>query len=300
MSADSRLSAAGPGLPLLEGGFPALTDRPDLYPGIPETLDSPGEVAPWPQNYLLHDDALWQLLPRGALPLGHAGVKPFAVHRPSVEPRPPGSGSLAPALTLDAALAAVGAAGLPSRLPVIAIGSNAYPRQLADKLRNTDAGMTVPSFRGALRNVSIVYCPRKARKGYVPVTPSYERGPRALAWLQLLTPAQLEVVVSTEGTYRLLRCRARREEDVSFTVVGASAPLPECLIFWYATAFRRSGHARPPVCRGTELQPPATGRTVAFSQRELWTSLGPLGPNSPEVERGSVPNQPPPNSSPEG
>jgi len=298
MSAGQPFGGALPGFPLLAGGFPALAARPELYPGIPETLDHPDEIGPWPRDYFLHEDALWRLLPAGRRPLGEAaleaipGPQPDPARPAPVEPRPHGSRSTtSTALNLDRALLSLGVPGPAERLPAVAIGSNAYPRQLADKLRGTPAGMAVPSFRGVLLNARIVYCPRKARKGYVPVTPFYSPGAASVAWLQLLTPAQLEIITRTEGTYRLLRCRPE-SGGVSFLPDASRQPLSEMLVYWYGTAFAPGAGGIPPACRGTASPPDGEG----LAQQELWRFLGPAGPDAPELERGAVPNPIPPNS----
>ncbi len=89
---------------------------------------------------------------------------------------------------------------LRGRLPLLAVGSNAYPRQLHDKLTGHDADRHgVPLIPALIRDLDTAYCPIRARKGYVPVTLTSRPGAIALTWLQWLTPAQLDLIAASEG-----------------------------------------------------------------------------------------------------
>ena len=88
-----------------------------------------------------------------------------------------------------------------SRIPVLAVGSNAYPRQLSDKLAGTTADLQgVPTVPAILRDLDVAYCPVRSRKGYVPVTLASRPGAVCLTWLQWLTIDQLSVISATEGS----------------------------------------------------------------------------------------------------
>ena len=87
------------------------------------------------------------------------------------------------------------------RIPVLAVGSNAYPRQLHDKLAGTSADLQgIPILPAILHDLDVAFCPVRSRKGYIPVTLAERPGAVCLSWLQWLTPEQLNIVSATEGT----------------------------------------------------------------------------------------------------
>ena len=109
------------------------------------------------------------------------------------------------AAALDAWLAARGG-GFAARTALLAVGSNAYPRQLFDKFEGcagADQGIaTVPA---RLDGYGAAFCPALSRRGYAPLTLSRRPGRAESTWLQWLTEAQLERVRETEGPrYALL------------------------------------------------------------------------------------------------
>ncbi len=88
-----------------------------------------------------------------------------------------------------------------SRLPVLAVGSNGYPRQLADKLSASEADLHgVPIVPALLRGFDAAFCPVRSRKGYAPVTLASRPGAICLTWLQWLTFEQLSIISATEGS----------------------------------------------------------------------------------------------------
>ena len=86
------------------------------------------------------------------------------------------------------------------RIPLLAVGSNGYPRQLNDKLAGTPADLQgIPLIPAILCDFDVAFCPVRSRKGYVPVTLAARPGAVCLTWLQWLTPEQLNIISSTEG-----------------------------------------------------------------------------------------------------
>ena len=86
------------------------------------------------------------------------------------------------------------------RIALLAVGSNAYPRQLHDKLSGTAADLQgIPMIPTILRGFDVAWCPVRSRKGYVPVTLAARPGAVCLTWLQWLTPEQLQIISATEG-----------------------------------------------------------------------------------------------------
>ena len=90
--------------------------------------------------------------------------------------------------------------GIADRVAVLAVGSNAYPRQLADKFEGADADdQGIAVVRASARGLGIAFCPVLARKGYVPVTLAERADAQLETWLQWLTPDQLQIVSASEG-----------------------------------------------------------------------------------------------------
>ena len=81
-------------------------------------------------------------------------------------------------------LSSMHAAPLAQRVPVIALGSNAYPRQLRDKLLHAPVeDDTIPILAGTLRDARTAYCAGLSGPGYVPVTLEHAPGHTLHAWV---------------------------------------------------------------------------------------------------------------------
>lgn len=257
MSRHTIAELVGPGEAVSGSGYPSLSEHPSLYPGIPQSLDRSTDIAAWPSDYLLFDGSLWPLATTADADLGKATVGPQRAAGVAQQP------------TLSEVLELLGLPALLDRIPVIAVGSNAYPRQLVDKFGEGDPDAGVPAFRGILSNASIAYCPRIASKGYVPVTPTYSLGEESVAWLQLLTPDQLAPIIRSERPYLVLAC-SKEDTGVGFEVAGSSSELDEVILFWHSTVLV-DDQGTPTLCKGTV---PARRARPTLSQRALTRSLG--------------------------
>ena len=93
------------------------------------------------------------------------------------------------------------ASGFNDRIPLLAVGSNAYPRQLADKFADhPDADAAgVLTVAATVRDHDTAFCPVIGRRGYVPVTLAARPGALSRTWLQWLTPRQLQIISDSEG-----------------------------------------------------------------------------------------------------
>ncbi len=126
------------------------------------------------------------------------------------------------------------------RIPLLAVGSNGYPRQLQDKLSGTPADLQgVPTIPTILRDFDVAYCPIRSRKGYIPVTLAARPGAICLTWLQWLTPEQLNIISATEGSrYALVGSQALGEN------LRIQPPLlrPRTVYaWWFDSLLQRSG-----------------------------------------------------------
>lgn len=121
------------------------------------------------------------------------------------------------------ALERLGGSPLDERIPVLAVGSNGYPRQLLDKFEqdpvNDDSVVVLGC---SVRGLRIGYCAGLSlRKGYVPLTASPDREALTHTWLQWLTAEQLEAVARSEGPrYRLVQCGSDAEGAPAVAVHG--------------------------------------------------------------------------------
>ncbi|MET7356874.1 hypothetical protein ABZS76_00355 [Streptomyces sp. NPDC005562] len=149
-------------------GVPAL--QPLTYPGLPVTVPS-----------LLTGAELLPLL------AGRGGLGAWTV-----------DGGHRPHLALDDVLDGLGQPPVAGRLPVIAVGSNASPGQLAHKLARLGVPGAVPMVPVRLRGIGVGHSAHIGRAGYVaaaPYTAPEAHGTLVVSWLD---PAQLAAVDATE------------------------------------------------------------------------------------------------------
>ena len=208
--------------------FPSLRERPELYPG--KRLPSGYE------NFFYHRGRIWPLAVGRNQRLTKARIQ-FRDSQGRLKPTP-----------LPTHLMKLGSTDAVYRIPVIAVGSNAYPRQIYDKLHERYIDDAIPLVKGVLSNCEIVYCPYKAKKGYIPVTPRFRAGAKSVAWLMLLSPEQLQAIIETELSYRLVQL-----EDIPFTVDSSGERLSGCYAFWHEYCLRLRGDL-PVICKDTLLE----------------------------------------------
>lgn len=85
------------------------------------------------------------------------------------------------------------------RTPVLAIGSNRAPAQLARKFAGLGPGTTIPVTRGRLAGFDVVYSSHFSRYGSVPARLWPAPGVIVEIGVSWLTPAQLQRMHQTEG-----------------------------------------------------------------------------------------------------
>lgn len=157
-------------------GVPAL--QPLTYPGLPVTVPS-----------LLTGAELLPLRARPAARGARAAIGGWLVET--------GTGHR-PHPSLDDVLDGLGQPPVAGRLPVIAVGSNASPGQLAHKLARLGLPAAVPMVPVRLRGIGVGHSAHIGRAGYVaaaPYTDPEARGTLVVSWLD---PAQLAAVDATE------------------------------------------------------------------------------------------------------
>lgn len=128
------------------------------------------------------------------------------------------------------------------RIPLLAVGSNAYPRQLADKLAGSDADLEgVPLLPAILRGYDAAWCPIVGRKGYTPLTLAARPGAVCLTWLQWLTVEQLQIISETEGPRYALTGGAELADAVR--IADQMRRPPVLFAWWFDSYLVESGGA---------------------------------------------------------
>ena len=121
-----------------------------------------------------------------------------------------------------------------NRAPLLAVGSNAYPRQLSDKLDGSEADLQgIPMVPTILRGFDVAFCPVRSRKGYVPVTLAARPGAVCLTWTQWLTRDQLNIISATEGSRYAL---VGSEELASAAQLPSYVNRPKRIYAWWFDA----------------------------------------------------------------
>lgn len=87
---------------------------------------------------------------------------------------------------------------LEGRVPVLAVGSNQSPEQLARKFAHLDGACEVPVTRAWLQDFDVVYATHVTRYGAVPGNLHHAPGTRVRLSVTWLDPRQLDVVHVTE------------------------------------------------------------------------------------------------------
>ena len=212
--------------PIEASAYPSLRERACLYPD--------GRPAAERHPYLYRAGKVYELQPQ-------------AEQAPTLDAEVVETD--AGIVPLDEALDGFEAAPLAGRVPVLAVGSNGYPRQLLDKFSLAALGDDSVVVLGCtLRDASIGYCASlSVRNGYVPVTIVYEPGATTHSWLQWLTPAQLRLIAGTEGArYSLVECGRRANGSAAVAIHGVSAVPPSvyCWVFDARLQLAGEPHAR--------------------------------------------------------
>ncbi|WP_055564226.1 hypothetical protein [Streptomyces atriruber] len=153
-------------------GVPAL--QPLTYPGLPVTAPS-----------LLTGTELLALSARPG------GLGAWAIEGA-------GQGLHGPHSTLDDVLGTLGQPPVAGRHPVVAVGSNASPGQLAHKLGRLGIPGAVPMVPVRLRGIGVGCSAHIGRAGYVAAAPYARAGARLTLVVSWLDPAQLPAIDATE------------------------------------------------------------------------------------------------------
>ncbi|MFE0175951.1 hypothetical protein ACFWZ2_26875 [Streptomyces sp. NPDC059002] len=173
-------------------GVPAL--QPLSYPGLPVTAPSLLTGA--------------ELLPLGVRP-GGIGAWEVAGRR------------------LDALLTDLGQADTAHRDPVIAVGSNASPGQLAHKLARHGLPDAVPMVPVRTRGIGVGCSAHIGRAGYVAAAPYPDPAAGATLVVSWLDPAQLAAVDGTELNYRRVLLRG----DAHAMTLPSGEPLTAAYVY---------------------------------------------------------------------
>lgn len=162
-----------------------------------------------------------------------------------------------------------------SLTPVIAVGSNRSPEQLARKYQ--DLPVSIPVTRLTARDLDVVYAAHMAGYGAVPATLAPSPGTEVELWITWLDRSALTRMDETEA----VGVNYRREEQV-LDVVAADGPVPDRALVYNALrgCLAFDGTMVPLAAI------PATGRHAsALSQREVLERLHREAGGTEEFER---------------
>ncbi|MCW2938479.1 MAG: hypothetical protein JWN00_1464 [Actinomycetia bacterium] len=185
---------------------------PLTYPG--RALDGPAA--------LLLDDSLFDLWP-GATPTGRWLVNGDEV------------------ATLDDMLADAGAAPMSERHPVLAVGSNAAPAQLARKFSRAGVRPAVPITAVRVHGIAAGVSAHISRPGYIPAAPITVDGETSDLFVTWLDDAEVQAMDETEPNYH----RVRLPAAYPVTLPGEQA-VPDCWVYVskHGCLLDRSGEPR--------------------------------------------------------
>jgi hypothetical protein len=191
---------------------------PLAYPG--RALDGPAA--------LLLDDSLFDLWP-GATPIGRWLVDGDTE------------------ALLDDMLTDAGAAPMSDRLPVLAVGSNAAPAQLARKFARAGVRPAVPITAVRVRGIVAGVSAHVSRPGYIPAAPVAVEDETADLFVTWLDAAEVQAMDATEPNYR----RVRLPADYPVTLPGEQ-DVPACWVYVsrHGCLLDRSGAPRRLVAQG--------------------------------------------------
>jgi hypothetical protein len=156
---------------------------------IAAPLTYPG-AAPGGSAVLVTDISVLDVRPSQAAPLGE-----WWVRLGEEEDRP-----------LDQVLLEYETAPIASRIPVLAVGSNAAPAQVRRKLAGRGPATAVPITAVRVDGLSVGVSAHVSKAGYVPATPVPDpSSANVLMWVTWLAPDQLLTMDETEPNYDRLR-----------------------------------------------------------------------------------------------
>lgn len=102
---------------------------------------------------------------------------------------------------LDAVLRAAGVAPIALRSPVVAVGSNAAPAQLAFKYRECADRAVIPVTCAAVSNLTTAHSAHISKPGYIPIIPTLARTGHARLHVLWLDADQVRRMDATEPNY---------------------------------------------------------------------------------------------------
>ncbi len=103
--------------------------------------------------------------------------------------------------SLDQVLLEHEAAPMASRIPVLAVGSNAAPAQLRRKLATAGRPIAVPVTAVRVRGMSVGVSAHVSKAGYMPATPIPDPSARSRLWVTWLASGELLAMDKTEPNY---------------------------------------------------------------------------------------------------
>ena len=125
-------------------------------------------------------------------------------------------------MSLAEYLRAHGLDSMENRVPVLAVGSNAAPAQLAYKFNRAGVSPAIPSLRVTLNGFGVGFVPAVTQFGYIPATLIADPALTATMFLQFLDRNQLDVMDASEGVNRTA---GRGESATGYERIEINTPI---------------------------------------------------------------------------
>lgn len=166
--------------------------------------------------------------------------------------------------SLEEAILRVGdVAPMASRVPVVAVGSNAAPGQLLHKYRTDQTGpqksIVIPITRVSVTNLAVAHSAHVSKPGYVPMVPVSVIAKRPVSLHALwLDSGQVEQMDETEPNY----ARVVVPTSTAIATLESGIDLPEFHLYRGRRGVLRSGPGMPPVMAASQSR--VFGRLAAL------------------------------------
>jgi hypothetical protein len=143
-------------------------------------------------------------------------------------------------VSLDQILLEHQAMPMASRIPVLAVGSNAAPAQLRRKFAATGEPIMVPITAVTVHGLSVGVSAHVSKAGYVPATPVPDSSAKSRMWVTWLTSEEIKTMDETEPNYD----RVLVPGSCSVQLISGTA-VPGCWLYMSRHGFLAEPSGKP-------------------------------------------------------
>jgi hypothetical protein len=127
-----------------------------------------------------------------------------------------------------------------SRIPVLAVGSNAAPAQIRRKLATAGKPTMVPITAVTVYGLSVGVSAHVSKAGYVPATPVLDPSAKSRIWVTWLAPEEVSVIDETEPNYNRVPVPA-----TCFVELMPDQPVSDCWLYMSRHGFLTQPSGEP-------------------------------------------------------